>query len=167
MALDLSSLYETEVDGVHAFIGRFGLRGADLEDAVHDTFLIALSRASTHDPSRPVRPWLLGIAFRMAVARLRAPKKTTHEVPDQADPAQNPERDVAERQTHALVRRAISELSEEQGLVLMMYDLEGIPVAEISASMGAPVATTYSRLRLARQAFAAAVQRLQPQEHRP
>jgi RNA polymerase sigma-70 factor (ECF subfamily) len=41
-----------------------------------------------------------------------------------------------------------------------MHDLEGQTVPEIAAALGVPVATAYSRLRLAREDVAAALKRL-------
>lgn len=164
MGFDLRSIYEKEADRVFAFLSRFGLHGADLEDAVHDTFVTALQRASTYDPSRPVAPWLLGIAFRMGVARVRTARPTVSEIPEQADPSQDPQRSVEQRQAQQLVKRALAELSEEQGTVFALFDLQGVSAQEISDSMGVPLKTTYSRLRLARIAFAAAVERLRKEE---
>jgi RNA polymerase sigma-70 factor (ECF subfamily) len=164
VSLDLRSIYAQEADRVFGFLSRFGLSGADLEDAVHDTFVTALSRAGSYDPSRPAGPWVLGIAFRVAVARVRSAKEHTAEIPDTHDPSQNPERAVEARQAQRLVQRAVSELSAEQGTVFVLYDLQGVSVADISKSMNVPVKTTYSRLRLARQAFQAAVERIRNEE---
>ena len=161
MKLDLRAVYESEAGGVYSFLGRFGLRGPDLEDAVHDTFVTAMSRADGYDASRPVRPWLLGIAFRMGVARARGVKETSAEIPEVADPKQDPERALEARQAQALVQQALLTLPEEQATVFALYDLQGVSANEIALSMGTPVKTTYSRLRLARQAFAAAVKRLE------
>ncbi|MBK7860530.1 MAG: sigma-70 family RNA polymerase sigma factor [Archangiaceae bacterium] len=163
MSLDLRAVYEAEAEAVHAFLSRFGLANAEVEDAVHDTFLTALSRQKTYDPARPVRPWLLGIAFRIAVARVRTARPTTAELPEQSDLRQDPHAALETQRARELVSRALAELSEEQGTVFALYDLHGVSAADIAASMGAPLATTYSRLRLARQAFAAAVKRLHPE----
>lgn len=167
MSLDARTLYETQVDAVFAFLSKLGLRGADLEDSVHDTFVTALSRSNAYDTSRPVRPWLLGIAFRVLVARTRRFANTLEvleDAPEREDSSANPEQTLEEKRRLALFRRAVGELSEEQATVLVLHDVQGLGAQEIAESMGAPVATTYSRLRLARQNFAAAARRLRPQE---
>lgn len=161
MKLDLRAVYESEASGVFSFLGRFGLRGADLEDAVHDTFVTALSRAGTYDERRPLKPWLLGIAFRMGVARVRGAREVSAEVPETADPGQDPHAALESRRAQALVQKALLELPEEQATVFALYDLQGVSANEIAESMGTPVKTTYSRLRLARVAFADAVKRLE------
>jgi RNA polymerase sigma-70 factor (ECF subfamily) len=50
---------------------RFGLSGADLEDAVQDVLLTVHSIRHTYDPSRPFGPWLTGVARHRLLDRLR------------------------------------------------------------------------------------------------
>jgi RNA polymerase sigma-70 factor (ECF subfamily) len=161
-ALDLKSLYEREADGVFAFLTRFGLRRSEVEDAVHDTFVTALGRASSFDTNRPARPWLLGIAFRIAVARTRhgREREDLGEVPDSVDPGQDPERTLITRRAERIAQQALEQLSEEQRSVFVLHDLQEVPMAEIATAMEAPLATTYSRLRLARLAFGRGVEEL-------
>jgi len=161
-ALDLKTLYETEADTVFAFLTRFGLRPVEVEDAVQDTFVAAIARASTFDLNRPARPWLLGIAFRMAVARTRhgRTREELGDVPDSADPVQDPERDLTTRRAEALAQQALTRLSLEQRSVFVLHDLQEVPMTDIATAMDAPLATTYSRLRLARVAFSREVEQL-------
>ncbi|MCA2978850.1 MAG: sigma-70 family RNA polymerase sigma factor [Myxococcaceae bacterium] len=167
MSLELHTLYEAEVDAVHAFLGKLGLRGADLEDCVHDVFVTAIKRRSSFDASRPVRPWLFGIAFRVMTARLRRSSSRTEVfdgAPEPVDGSHDPERSLEEKQRRQLLQRAVAELSEEQATVFVMHDLQGVGAAAISEAMGTPLATTYSRLRLARQRFSDVIRRLREQE---
>lgn len=161
-ALNLATLYEKEADTVFAFLTRFGLRPGEVEDAVHDTFVAALGRANSFDGRRPARPWLLGIAFRVAVARMRhaRSREDLGDVPDSVDPAQDPERALTARRAELLAQQALGQLPEEQRSVLVLHDLQDIPMADIAAAMEAPLATTYSRLRLARLAFSRGVEEL-------
>jgi len=161
-ALDLKNLYEKEADTVFAFLTRFGLRPAEVEDAVHDTFVAALGRATSFDVSRPVRPWLLGIAFRVAVARTRhgRTREEPGDVPDAIDPAQDPERALTTRRAERLAQQALERLPEEQRSVFVLHDLQDVAMADIATAMDAPLATTYSRLRLARIAFTRGVDQL-------
>lgn len=170
VSLDLHALYAAEVDAVHSFLASLGLRSSELEDAVHDTFLTAMNRRDTFDASKPARPWLLGIAFRVMVARRRRMSTarevvTEFEEDDAPESAQgSPELALEEKRRRALVQRAVSELPEEQATVFVLYELRGVGAAEISETMQSPLATTYSRLRLARVAFNAAVERLTHEE---
>jgi RNA polymerase sigma-70 factor (ECF subfamily) len=48
--------------------------------------------------------------------------------------------------------------------VFVLYDIDGEPMKEIARSLGIPVNTAYSRLRLARSEFGLAVKRLRAQD---
>ena len=61
-----AAAYDAEFEVVWLYLRRLGVPEADVEDAVHDVFVVAHRRYGTYDPSRPLRPWLLGIAFRIA-----------------------------------------------------------------------------------------------------
>jgi RNA polymerase sigma-70 factor (ECF subfamily) len=52
---------------------------------------------------------------------------------------------------------ALAALPEEQRLVFIMFDVEGVPMDRIAFAMECPVKTAYSRLRLAREALRAAL----------
>ena len=47
----------------------------------------------------------------------------------------------------------------EQRAVFVLYEVDEIPMKEIAESLGIPANTAYSRLRLAREVFAAHAQK--------
>lgn len=161
--LQLDRLYAEEMPFVYGFLVRLGGRGADLEDLAHDVFVTAVRKWDSYDPARPVRPWLLGIAFRVAsdFRRKKVPTPEGAEVPDVADPARGPEARVEQREARDLIDEALESLEPDRRAVFVMHQLEGMSAADISATMGAPLATTYSRLRVGREEFTAAVRRIQ------
>lgn len=156
MGLDLHQLYASEADAVFAFVARMGL--SEVEDVVHDTFVTALHRAHTFDASRPARPWLLGIAFRIAVGHLRKSSELpSDEVHERGSSANDPEKTADARRALATVQRVLSTLNDDVGTAFVQHELQGVPVAELARTMKVPPATIYSRIRLAREAFRAAV----------
>jgi RNA polymerase sigma-70 factor (ECF subfamily) len=56
---------------LRALAHRFGLAGADLEDAVQDVLLTVHSIRHTYDPARPFAPWLTAVARHRLLDRLR------------------------------------------------------------------------------------------------
>jgi RNA polymerase sigma-70 factor (ECF subfamily) len=56
---------------LRALAHRFGLGGADLEDAVQDVLLTVHSIRHTYDPTRPFAPWLTAVARHRLLDRLR------------------------------------------------------------------------------------------------
>ncbi len=160
----LDQLYAAELPFVYSFLYRLGSRGADLEDLAHDVFVTAVRKWDSYDPSRAVRPWLLGIAFRVA-SDFRRKRPSGREVSDALtelpDEARGAEGQVQQREAKDLVDEALGSLEPERRAVFVMHQLEGLTAADISATMGAPLATTYSRLRVGREEFTAAVRRIQ------
>jgi RNA polymerase sigma-70 factor (ECF subfamily) len=158
-------LYETEFDAVWRFLHRLGARGTAVDDLAHDVFLHAHRKLSTYDVSRPARPWLFGIAFRVA-SDYRSLARHRHETADDAAPTAeatdgHPARAVEKREARDLVSAALAMIPLEQRAVLVMHELEERPVPEIAELMGTPLPTAYSRLRAARAGFAQAVTRIQ------
>ena len=150
------AIYEREFDYVWRNLGRLGVPPGDLADAVHEVFLVLYKRWNDLDRERPVRPWLFGVARRVAAAMRRVQRET----PALVDP---PAPDPASAQRD-LVWTALGGLDEDRRVVVVLHDLEGHTAAEIAAMIDIPVNTVYSRLRLARADLLAAVRKLQGAE---
>lgn len=155
-----AAAYDAEFEAVWLYLRRLGVPEADVEDAVHDVFVVAHSRYGTYDPSRPLRPWLLGIGFRVAAQwrrRHRREVPVAEPEPERPDDARSPDEVVASRQASHRLQAVLARLDIDQRAVLVMHDLNGIPVPEISTVLDVPLNTVYSRLRLARAKITAAL----------
>jgi RNA polymerase sigma-70 factor (ECF subfamily) len=147
------AIYEREFEYVWRSLGRLGVPPSDLADAVHEVFLVLYKRWDSVDPERPVRPWLFGVARRVAVAARRRQRETPMVVDPPAPVEENAGRD--------LLWVALGALDEDRRVVIILHDLEGHTGAEIAALLEVPVNTVHSRLRLARADLLVAVRRLQ------
>ena len=155
-----AAAYDAEFEAVWLYLRRLGVPEADVEDAVHDVFVVAHRRYGTYDPSRPLRPWLLGIAFRIAAQwrrRHRLEVTVAEPEPERPDDARSPDEVVAARQASRRLQAALAQLDMDQRAVVVMHDLNGIPVPEIATSLDVPLNTVYSRLRLGRAKITAAL----------
>lgn len=164
---DFRALYEAEFSYVWNSLRRLGAPPAHIEDLAHDTFVTAWRRMGDFDSSRPIRPWLFGIAFRVA-SDFRKRAFQHREVSDEnleqldvEDDRLSPVDHVAAREARELVLRALESMPIERRAVFVMHELDGHAAPEIAAAMAIPLNTAYSRLRLARQDFAAAIKRIQ------
>jgi RNA polymerase sigma-70 factor (ECF subfamily) len=146
-------IYEREFDSVCRNLGRFGVATADLDDAAHEVFLVLYRRWNDVDLARPMRPWLFGVARRVAAAA-RA-KRIETPSPVEAASVEDPR--VAQRD---LVWKAMAALDDDRRAVIVLHDFEGLTGAEIAAQLEIPVNTVHSRLRLAREDLLAAVHKL-------
>lgn len=154
---ELRALYRAHARDVWHTLRRLGVPNRDLEDAMHEVYLVAWRRLDGFDRSRPARPWLCGIAWRVAAAwrRKASARNESLGLPDQVRDAQDDattalERAAAVRAVHA----ALATLPEAQRDVFVLHELDGLSMPEISTLVDAPLNTLYSRLRLARARFA-------------
>jgi RNA polymerase sigma-70 factor (ECF subfamily) len=158
------ALFEREFAYVFHTLFRLGVRRPDLEDMTHEVFVAVHHVLADYDPTRPLRPWLFGIAFRVASDyrrrahhRREAPEDRGGEAVDERPPADEL---LAAEQARRLLIEALDEVELERRAVLVLHDLEGHSVPEIAHALAIPLNTAYSRLRLAREQLRAAVKRL-------
>lgn len=108
------------------------------------------------------RGWLFAIALRVAAdyrkrAHLRR-EQHTPEVDAAVTPAPQHAALVRQR-TRELLQRMLDELDDDKRAAFVLYELEGMPMAEIAETMGCPLQTAYSRLHAARKKVQEAAQR--------
>ncbi|MBK7860704.1 MAG: RNA polymerase sigma factor [Archangiaceae bacterium] len=157
---DFQAMYRAELKPVWSFLRRLGAQGRDLEDLTQEVFLTAYQRREAYDPAQPIRPWLLGIAYRRAADHRRlayhARETEAEAAPEVPDERQDHERSLLAKEAKELVYQALDELPLEKRALVALHDLEGESVPAIAQALGVPLNTTYSRLRLARDQFARA-----------
>ena len=142
---------------------RLGIAEDDAADAAQDVFIVVHRKLAEFAGRSKITTWLYGICFRVASERRRAvprPQLGEHEaaafIGRQADPGT-----IAEHhQGLALLERILDRLPDEQRAVFCLFELEGMTGEEIAEAIEIPLGTAYSRLRLARAAFGAAVDEL-------
>ena len=157
------ALYDAEVGYVSRVLRRFGVEQRHLEDLVQEVFVVVYKRRADFDATRPIRPWLCGIAFRVASQWRRRPAHT-QEVLDDGDPhhdrGPSSTADAGDRRliAHETVLRGLHALTFEQRAVVVLCDLEGHSAPEAAALLHVPIGTIYSRLHEARRLFAFALE---------
>jgi RNA polymerase sigma-70 factor, ECF subfamily len=164
---EFTSLYRAQIGYVWSSLRRLGVRDADLEDVAHDVLATAYRRWSDYDPTRPLRPWLFGIAYRVASdfrRRAHHLREVFEDEPtDIADDAEGMDVRLSGDQDRVLLQQAIDCIDEGRRAVFVMHELNGHTMPEIADALGIPLNTAYSRLRLARADLTAAVKRLRTQ----
>jgi RNA polymerase sigma-70 factor (ECF subfamily) len=65
------------------------------------------------------------------------------------------------REDRQLALRALESVDLDRRAVFVLHEIDGVAIPEVADALTIPVNTAYSRLRLARQEFHAAVRRLQ------
>lgn len=154
-----AAMFRAHHDFVWRILRRFGVPEVALDDKVQDVFLVVYRRWSDLDPSTPPRSWLYGIARRVAADQHRGDRRRERRLAAVPEPPPLPPPDahLAEGEAAAFLEAFLATLDEDKRAVFVLADLEGLSAPEIAAAVGANLNTVYSRLRLARQRFAAAV----------
>lgn len=159
--------FQKEYDYVCRALRRLGSRSEDVEDDVHEVFLVLHRKWSDFDASRPLRPYLFGIAFRVATARKRRQNREVPSALEEAAAQGGPEEALEATRARALVLSALSRVPLPRRAVLVMHDIDEVPMREIVKVLSVPLFTGYSRLRKARREFEAAVRELRKERSVP
>jgi RNA polymerase sigma-70 factor (ECF subfamily) len=167
--LDFRTIFELEAAYVARTLRRLGVDAADVEDMAHEVFLAVHGHLGDYDPQRPLKPWLFGFAFRVASHYRRKathPPRADGEI-DVADPAAPADVEIERAERRQMVLDALEHIELGRRAVFVMVELDGIAAPAIAESLGIPVPTVHSRLRLARQDFAKAIHRLRARRGTP
>jgi RNA polymerase sigma-70 factor, ECF subfamily len=159
---EFRQLFESHYDYVWCSLRRLGVQPRDLEDLTHDVFLEVHGKLDCYDRTRPMKPWLFAFALRFAsdYRKLARHKTELRATIDDEGTDPSPYEAVREREAAELLSRALDTLSLELRAVIVLYEIDEVPMKDIASALGIPVNTGYSRLRLARAHCADAIREL-------
>jgi RNA polymerase sigma-70 factor (ECF subfamily) len=104
---------------------------------------------------------LFGVAFRIVSTQRR---KRRHEVAfaglEIRDGGANADEALQAKQARAMVLRALERIPLRRRAVLVMHDLDEVPMRDVGAALSIPLFTAYSRLRKARAELQDAIRRM-------
>lgn len=175
----VESKRETETDGsfrqifekyapfVWRALRHLGIHESDIADQCQEVFLVVHRRSQDFEGRSTLETWIYGICLRVASDYRKRAHRRREIVQDEVDPGATESSqlsDVGRRQMRERLQKLLAELDQAQREVFVLYELEGREMKEIAELMGTPLQTAYSRLRLAREAIAAAYRKLQDEE---
>ncbi len=157
------ALYEGYRAKVYRLVLRLVKNPSDAEDLTQETFLKVQKSLSRVRRPGSVSTWLYRIATNTALDFLRQSSSRrsegTAQLPiDTAEtvasdiPSPSGELDSAESAT--AIRDNADQLPEQYRLVLVLHDLEGLPLDQVAEVLGSTVGATKVRLHRARKRFA-------------
>ena len=145
----LGALYDRHARALLAFARR-AAPSEDAEDIVQNVFLRALSCAGRFDrDAATARPWLFGIAVRVASERRRSLRRFGAAVLRLAAFGRRAVEPAAVERTD--VERALAALSPQKRDVLLLVEVEELTCEEAASALGVPVGTVWTRLHHARR----------------
>lgn len=144
-------LYERYAALVFRFLSALGVRDPEREDACQDVFLAVYRSLPSFRGEAQLSTWIYRITARttgklIQKRKLRTALATTltqEPPPSLSDPTEQTARAL-------LLDRMLDKLNPKKRLVLVLFELEGVPVEEIARIADCPTNTVWSRLHHAR-----------------
>lgn len=157
--LSFDDVYTAHVAYVWRVLRTFGVSEAQIEDAVQDTFVVVHRRLPEWEGRAQITTWLFAIARRVASAYRRkgAGAKRTETLEREPEGTTDTFAAMSRAQAAATVVSILEGMDEEKRVVFALVELEQLSVPEVARMLDINLNTAYSRLRLARAAFEAAV----------
>lgn len=165
--LSFDEVYRDHVDFLFRATRGFGVAPHVVDDVLQDVFVVVHRRLGEHDGKGAIRSWLVRILFNVVRdhrRRGRAVRARSSTLDGELDEhltsdGHDPEQAAALAEARRTLLKILDEMDESQRTVFVLAEVEQMPVPEVAEAMGTSVNTAYSRLRLARQHFSAAVER--------
>jgi RNA polymerase sigma-70 factor, ECF subfamily len=160
LPLDLDRIYREHAAAVSVWVRRLlGPRG-DVEDVLHEVFLVAQRRLPGFRGEAKISTWLYAITVRVVQSHRRKGSRFRWlrwlgmggAVADQP-PAPTPLQALESRQALELTYQLLDQLPETERIALVLFELEGLSGEEIAAITGDAVGTIWVRLHRARARF--------------
>ncbi len=140
---EFREVYRSHHGFVWHALHRFGLRGAALEDALQDVFVVAYRRRA--DVSRSLKAWLYAIARRVASNHRRSARRHVARTDALAMTSLSPAAAVPE--AIVALDRYLDGLDPADRELFILSEVEGMTGPEIAAAWGRNLNTVYTRIR--------------------
>ena len=163
---DFRSIFEAHGPFVTRALRYLEVPSSDRHDLRQEIFVVVHRKLHEYDGRIPLRSWIYGICVRMAStyrrsARVRRQATFRYSEPDHTpiNIAAHQDRDLDSRRAYAHAEALLDKLDEEKRQVFLLYEMEGLTMIDVAATVGCPLQTAYSRLHAARRAMRVLLQR--------
>jgi RNA polymerase sigma-70 factor (ECF subfamily) len=153
----VDELYDAYAPQVLRWARRLAGPGADVEDLLHDVFVVALRRRFTFRGQASIKTWLFRITHHVVRNRMRRGflrgilfRRRQDEMAAAKPSPITPQQEVERREQHALLYRALDRLPESYRTTLILYEIDGLSGEEVAELTGVNVGTVWVRLHRGR-----------------
>jgi RNA polymerase sigma factor (sigma-70 family) len=148
-AAAIRALVERHQGEVYGLCVRLLHHRQDAEDVTQEVFLRVFRSMRRWDASRPLKPWIMGIAVNRCRTWLAQRMRRPESVEYLQDTASSPVADDV-RELAAEIERAVRDLRVEYRTAFVLYHEQGRPYEEIALVLERPVGTIKTWLHRAR-----------------
>jgi RNA polymerase sigma-70 factor (ECF subfamily) len=165
-ALNLDTIYRTHAAMVTRWVARLVGGDVEIEDIVHEIFLVVHKRLPTFRGDSNVTTWLYGIAVRVVSDRRRGRRwrrwfgwrggrdKEGNDIVDAARALGPSALEMLESQeAQRIVYQVLDRLTEDYRTALILFEIEGLSGQEIASVTGTSIENVWLRLHRARKQF--------------
>jgi RNA polymerase sigma-70 factor, ECF subfamily len=161
-AAEFRTLFDEQVDFVWRVLRRYGVPDREIEDTCQEVFLIVHRKLGEFEGRSSLRTWIYSIAARVAlVSRRKAhvKRELLEAPPHEPCTEANQEELATQSRALTLVDQVLSAMDPEKREAFVLYELEGMSVAEVATAVGVPENTALYRLHRAREELAQRLKR--------
>jgi RNA polymerase sigma-70 factor (ECF subfamily) len=158
----LVELYARHASDVKRWARRLAGPSADLEDLLHDVFVIALGRRFTLGGEGSIKTWLFRITHNVVSRRRRRSivrsllfGRHQDEIAAAAASPSTPYEEIERRERHLRLYRALDALPDAYRTALILYEIEGLSGEEVAQLTGISLGTLWVRLHRGRAKLSA------------
>jgi RNA polymerase sigma-70 factor (ECF subfamily) len=157
--LDLAELYRQQGEVVSRWVKRLWGR-QDAEDVLHEVFMVVQRRLPEFRGEAALTTWLYTITVRVVSGRRRRERlrrllfaRAVPELQVERTNTETPLAGALREQASSIVYTVLDKLSERDRTLLIMFELEGLPIAQIMAVLSITEDNAWVSLHRARARF--------------
>jgi RNA polymerase sigma-70 factor (ECF subfamily) len=146
--LSFRQIFDEHASAVGRTLRYLGVPEAELTDAAQDVFLVVDRRYGEFEGRSTVATWIRQICVRVAFTYKRRRRRRREDVvsePPETQVEADQHADIERRQGRALLTRVLDTLDDDLRAVIVLHDIERLPMREVAEALGCPVQTAYSR----------------------
>jgi RNA polymerase sigma-70 factor (ECF subfamily) len=161
-AVDEPAPDQAEIAAVWRLLRHLGVPDSDADDATQQVFLVVAERGAEVEAGKR-RAFVYGTALRIALAFHRRSARPMLELDEDAlgEPGSPAADELLDRQkARQMLEQLLAQMPFELRGVFVLFEILDLSTGEIAEALGLPKGTVASRLRRAREDYAARVARL-------
>jgi RNA polymerase sigma-70 factor, ECF subfamily len=157
---DFRRIFDAHAPTVGRTLRYLGVPESELMDAAQEVFLVVNRRYREFEGRSSLSTWIRQICLRVALSTRRRRGRRREDVLEQP-PDAGVDADqhalIERREQRAVLNRLLDALDDDQRAVIVLYEIELLPMREVAETVGCPLQTAYSRRKAALERLRAAL----------